>query len=338
MSTSLQFFQRVATALTRGPVAIATVIHTNGSTPREVGAKLMLASDGDAWGTIGGGAGEAKVLRQAQTVLQTGQPQTVAIDLSGAPHREIQGICGGHMQVWVARWQGERAISIAQQIVESLTRGTAVTLTLPLNAEESPTVAPVEPHTVTAIHSPEQFQETLLPSPLLLIVGAGHCGIQLAQVAHLAGFRIMVQDERPEWASPDNFPQAEQLFHEPIGKVMGAIAHYSQLYAALVTRGIDYDLPALQALITRQPPCTYLGMIGSQKRVTKALQALQSQGIDSRQIPTLHAPIGLDIGALTPEEIAISICSELIMVRRGGTGQPLSVSAKATLVRSAGTH
>ncbi len=99
-----------------------------------------------------------------------------------------------------------------------------------------------------------------------------------------------------------------------MGEVMGAISHHLQLYAALVTRGIDYDLPALKALITRQPPCTYLGMIGSQKRVIKALQALQSEGIDPQQLPALHAPIGLDIGALTSEEIAISICSELIMV------------------------
>ncbi|WP_204138252.1 XdhC family protein [Halomicronema sp. CCY15110] len=327
MSTSLQFFQRVAAALTRGPVAIATVIHTNGSTPREVGAKLMLAASGETFGTIGGGAGEAKVLQQAQTVLQTGQAQAVTVDLSGAPHREIQGICGGHMQVWVARWVGEEAIAIVQHIIQTLESGQAVTLTTVLNAAAPPTVATANDADPSAPweSSPERFQETLLPSPLLLIVGAGHCGIQLAKVAHLAGFRILVQDDRPEWASPDNFPQAERLFHGPISEVVGAIAHHSQLYAALVTRGIDYDLPALQALATRQPPCTYLGMIGSQKRVTKALQALQFQGIDPQQVSNLYAPIGLDIGALTPAEIAISICSELIMVRRGGTGQPLSL-------------
>ncbi len=324
MSTSLQFFQRVAAALTRGPVAIATVIHTNGSTPREVGAKLLLTADGETVGTIGGGAGEAKVLRHAQTVLQTGQAETVSVDLSGAPHREIQGICGGQMQVWVTRWQGADAIAIAQQIVESLERGTAITLILPLQAGETPTVTTADSTELAITLSPERFQETLLPSPLLLIVGAGHCGIQLANVAHLAGFRIMVQDDRPEWANSENFPQAERLFHEPMSEVLGAIAHHSQLYAALVTRGIDYDLPALKVLITRQPSCTYLGMIGSQKRVTKALQALQSEGFDPYSFSALHAPIGLDIGALTPEEIAISICSELIMVRRGGTGDSLS--------------
>lgn len=325
MSTSLQFFQRVATALTRGPVAIATVIHAQGSVPREVGAKLMLCTHGETFGTIGGGAGEAKVLRQAQAVLQTGQAQAVQVDLSGAPNREIQGICGGYMQVWLVRW-GEEEIAIAQQIVTALERGQAVTLTLPLTADGRPIVAD------SSSLTPGQFCETLLPSPLLLIVGAGHCGIQLAKVAHLAGFRIMVQDDRPEWASADNFPQAAQLFHKPMSQVMGAISHHSQLYAALVTRSIDYDLPALKALSTRQPPCTYLGMIGSQKRVFKALQALQSEGIDPQQLPALHAPIGLDIGALTPEEIAISICSELIMVRRGGTGQPLSDHAKTTSV------
>ena len=324
MSTSLHFFQRVAAALTRGSVAIATVIHTNGSTPREVGAKLMLCEHGDTFGTIGGGAGEAKVLRQAQMVLQTGQAQIVMVDLSGAPNREIQGICGGQMQVWVARWQGEDAIAIAQQIVESLERGTAITLTVPLQAGELPMVSSADFTAMASAPAAECFQETLLPSPLLLIVGAGHCGIQLAKAAHFAGFRIMVQDDRPEWASPENFPQAERLFHGSMGEVVEAIAHHSQLYAALVTRGIDYDLPALKALITRQPSCTYLGMIGSQKRVNKALQVLQAEGVDPDAFPALHAPIGLNIGALTPEEIAISICSELIMVRRGGTGDSLS--------------
>ena len=329
MSTSLQFFERLAAALTGGPVAIATIIQATGSVPREVGAKLLLGHDGRTFGTIGGGAGEDKVLQHAQTVLQTGQAQAVDVDLSGAPHRDIQGICGGHMQVWVARWQGESAIALTQQIVQSLQQGQTVTLTTPLEPDTLPglTTAANPPTPPANIPSPV-FTETLQPLPLLLIVGAGHCGIQLAKVAHLAGFRIMVQDERTDWASPDNFPQAERLFHEPMAKVVGAIADHSQLYAALVTRGIDYDLPALKALITRQPPCVYLGMIGSQKRVHKALQALQAEGINPAKIPALYAPIGLDIGALTPEEIAISICSELIMARRGGTGQSLSVNTK----------
>ncbi|MEM9116797.1 MAG: XdhC family protein [Cyanobacteria bacterium P01_F01_bin.56] len=328
MSTSLQFFEQLAVALSRGPVAIATIIQATGSVPREVGAKLLLCEDGQTVGTIGGGAGEAKVLQQAQTVLKTGQAQAVAVDLSGAPHRDIQGICGGHMQVWVARWQGESAIALAQQIVQSLQRGQTVTLNTPLKSDTFPVLTVLNSPLSPPAASPSPlFTETLHPLPMLLIVGAGHCGIQLAKVAHLAGFRIMVQDDRTEWANSDNFPQAERLFHEPMSEVVKAIAHHSQLYAALVTRGIDYDLPALKALITRQPPCTYLGMIGSQKRVHKALQALQAEGINPAEIPALYAPIGLDIGALTPEEIAISICSELIMVRRGGTGKPLSVKA-----------
>ncbi len=335
MSTSLQFFRQLAAALIRGPVAIATVIQTNGSVPREVGAKLMLSADASPMGTIGGGAGEAKVLQLAQTILITGQAQAVTVDLSGAPHREIQGICGGQMQVWVARWQGEAAIAIAQAIVQSLEQGKAITLTTPFSPTALPDLMQAEAsghQPGTAESSSPSFCETLQPLPLLLIVGAGHCGIQLAKVAHLAGFRIMVQDDRPEWANTDLFPQADQLFHGPMSEVMGAIAHHSQVYAALVTRGIDYDLPALQALLTRQPPCQYVGMIGSQKRVNKALQAIQAEGIEREQLQRLYAPIGLDIGALTPEEIAISICSELIMVRRGGTGDPLSAHTRKTLM------
>jgi xanthine dehydrogenase accessory factor len=332
MSTDLQFYQNLAEALTQGPVAIATVIHTIGSVPREVGARLMLRADGHTLGTIGGGAGEANVLQQAHTVLVTGHKQLVNIDLSGAAHRDTQGVCGGQMRVWLERWQGDTAIAIARRIVHQLHQGQPIQLITPLSQDHGPTLAAVHdgstpaPATIDAC-----FQETLQPQPVLLIVGAGHCGIQLAKVAHLVGFRIMVQDDRPTWANPLNFPEAERLFHGPLTAVMEVLDGYHQLYAALVTRGIDYDLPALKALLNRHLPCAYIGMIGSQKRVSRVLEAVRAEGVEPAQLQALYAPIGLDLGALTPEEIAVSICSELILHRRGGSGQPLSLATRMAL-------
>jgi xanthine dehydrogenase accessory factor len=154
------------------------------------------------------------------------------------------------------------------------------------------------------------------------IVGAGHCGEQLAKTAHLVGFEIIVQDDRPEWANQERYPQAKQILNQPIQEAIAPLANYSELYAALVTRGYQYDLEALMALLQRPIPCRYIGMIGSTKRVRQALNALQQSGI-CPNLP-IHAPIGLDIGALTPAEISVSITAELILVRRGGTGRPLS--------------
>ena len=172
------------------------------------------------------------------------------------------------------------------------------------------------------------FVEILTPPPLLLIVGAGHVGEQLAKVAYGIGFQIAVQDDRPEWANATRYAIASKIFTEPIETVLEKFKGHSDFYVGLVTRGYQYDLEALQVLLkyhlTKQINCRYLGMIGSKKRVRLVLQAIAQTGFSFQTFPNLYAPIGLDIGALTPEEIAVSIAAELILVRRGGTGKPLS--------------
>jgi xanthine dehydrogenase accessory factor len=313
-------FQQLAQVLEYGPAVLATVAAVKGSVPREVGAKLVVDAKGQAFNTIGGGAGEARVLHQAQEVLKTGEKQFVDIDLSGSPHRQTQGVCGGHMRVWLERWQGDVAKGLAQQILRRLQAGHVVTLVTPLDQVNAPYLAeaPVQIDSATA------FVETLQPPPTLLIVGAGHVGIQLAKVAHLIGFQIVVQDERPEWANAEHYPQASQILVEGIEGAIASLAHYQSLYAALVTRGYTYDLAALQSLLKRSIPCCYIGMIGSEKRVKQVYGAIAQAGISKEKLAAIYGPIGLDIGALTPEEIAVSIGAELIMVQRGGTGRSLS--------------
>jgi xanthine dehydrogenase accessory factor len=316
---SLDWCHQLAQALETGDAILATVIDQKGSVPREKGAKMIVCADGRIFNTIGGGAGEAKVIRQAMQVLKTGEKQLVEIDLSGAAHREIQGICGGMMQVWVERWSGKTAIALIQQILTQLQSGQPVTLVTPFDQARSPYLAQ-KPD----LAPEEAFIETLQPPPMLLIVGAGHVGEQLAKVAHLIGFQIAVQDDRPEWANTQRYPQAALIMNEPIETAIEQLSHQAQLYAALVTRGYQYDVDALLALIHRSLPCRYIGMIGSEKRVRSAYQAIGKRGISPDKLHSIYAPIGLDIGALTPEEIAVSIGAELILVRRGGTGHPLS--------------
>lgn len=305
------FDRQFAEVLETMPAVLATVIQTQGSVPREVGAKMLICADGRILGTIGGGAGEAKVIQQARLILETGHKQWVEIDLTGVPHRETQGICGGTMRVWLERWQGERSLALVRQMMTLLESGQAVSIVTPFD-DRSPYLSQ---------DCPEQaFIETQCPAPTLLIVGAGHCGIQLAKVADLVGFQVIVQDDRAEWANADLYPQA-RVAHGAIDQVVDELADHTELYAALVTRGYQYDLAALKALLNRKLPCRYLGMIGSEKRVRKVYQTLE---IEPEKLRSIYAPIGLEIGALTPEEIAVSICAELIMVRRGGTGRSLS--------------
>ncbi|MDX2244775.1 MAG: XdhC/CoxI family protein [Leptolyngbyaceae cyanobacterium bins.302] len=330
----ISFYRQLAAALHQGSVVVATIVRTQGSVPREVGAKMFVDRTGKIVGTIGGGAGEAKVIQQAKRVLATGEKQLVAIDLSGATHRETQGICGGMMQVWLERWQGNTAIALVQHLLSQLETGQEITLVTPMQQArsphlqtqaESPPPTP-NPHSPTPNPQPpipDPFTETLSPPPTLLVVGAGHCGIQLAKVADLIGFQVIVQDDRPEWATIDHYPQARILMGT-IADAVDRLALHTHLYAALVTRGYAYDLEALTLLLQREIPCVYIGMIGSRKRVCQVFQAAEQKGITPETLQRVHAPIGLDIGALTPEEIAVSIGAELILVRRGGTGRPIS--------------
>ncbi len=281
---------------------------------------MILCADGRTFSTIGGGAGEAKVIHQAMTVLATGEKQFVEIDLSGAPQRETQGICGGTMQVWLERWSGEGAIALIKQILDLLKSGQIATLVIPFASEELPYLLPQTAALPNLTHA---FIETLQPPPTLLVVGAGHVGEQLAKVASLIGFQIAIQDDRPQWANAERYPQASIVFNTPIASAVAQLASCHQLYAALLTRGYHYDLEALEVLLKRHPPCHYIGAIGSEKRVRQVHQAMETR-IPQSQLRSLYAPIGLDIGAMTPAEIAVSICAELILVCRGGTGRSLS--------------
>lgn len=313
------WFQDLAASLQIGAAVLATVTAVDGSVPREVGAKLVLDAQGTVRGTIGGGAGEAKVIQLAQQVWQTGDKQFVDVDLSGAPQRQVQGVCGGQMQVWVERWQGEAAIALITQICALLKAGQSVQLVTPIASNCSPYLLLLKDFPPA-----DGMVEILQPPPTLLIVGAGHVGIQLATVAALIGFQVVVQDDRPEWANASRYPQASQIF---VGSIASALAHlvdHPQLYAALVTRGYQYDLEALDQLLQRAIPCAYIGMIGSHKRVRQVYRAIAQGGMPTNKLHSIYAPIGLDIGALTPAEIAISISAELILVRRGGTGRSLS--------------
>lgn len=308
----MSIFEQLRTILTKEAAVLATVIKVKGSVPREVGAKMIITSDGRIFSTIGGGAGEAKVIDLAILALKSNQKQLVEIDLSGTPGRDTQGICGGIMQVWLEPWFPDGGMTLADKISTTLKAGHQVTLITPLDGHSSPYLSP----TTETLASTPSFTETLEPPPLLLIVGGGHVGEQLAKVAYSIGFQIIVQDERPNWCSLERYPQAVKIFNQPINEVIRELDTHTQLYAALVTRGYQYDLEALAALLKRETPCQYIGMIGSKKRVNQVYQVLESKGISSKQLDSIYAPIGLEIGALTPEEIAVSIAAELILVRR----------------------
>jgi xanthine dehydrogenase accessory factor len=161
----------------------------------------------------------------------------------------------------------------------------------------------------------EVFIEPLDPTPHLYIIGAGHIGQHLARVAHLAGFRVHVVDDRVKFSNTDRFPDAVEVLVEEIPAWVGSADIPPGAYVVVVTRGHRDDFEAMRALGGRE--CRYIGMIGSRAKVHKITTALEDAGVDRGWLGRIHAPIGFRIGAVTPEEIAISIAAELIAVRRG---------------------
>ncbi len=157
--------------------------------------------------------------------------------------------------------------------------------------------------------------DPLLPDPHLYIIGAGHVGHELARMAGPAGFRLHVVDDREKFANRERFPDATSVIVDDIPTWLARTTLPSSAYVVVVTRGHRHDLDALRALAPR--PLRYLGLIGSRAKVKRIYDVLVEEGVQIEQLEHVHAPIGLDIGAVTPQEIAVAIVAELIAVRRG---------------------
>lgn len=159
------------------------------------------------------------------------------------------------------------------------------------------------------------YIEPIEPSPELFVVGAGHVGFHLANLAHEVGFRVHVVDDREKFANAERFPNAVEVVTEDIPAWIARANIPQHAYVVVVTRGHNNDLDAIRALAPRE--IRYLGLIGSRAKVARIYDALTGEGFKASQLTEIHAPIGLDIGAVTPQEIAVSIMAELVAVKHG---------------------
>ena len=159
------------------------------------------------------------------------------------------------------------------------------------------------------------YIEPLEPAPRLYLVGAGHVAFHVAKLAHQVGFRTHVLDDREKFANQERFPDAAEVIVDSIPDWLARAELPAHAYAVIVTRGHRHDLDALRALAGRE--LRYLGLIGSRAKIARIYEALTDDGLSPGRLAHVHAPIGLDIGAVTPQEIAVSIVAELIGVRHG---------------------
>ncbi len=166
------------------------------------------------------------------------------------------------------------------------------------------------------------FHEVVEPQPTLLIIGAGHIAVPLARMGKLLAFEVVVLDDREKFANLERFPDADQVIAADFGETLANFRITRGTYIVIITRGHQYDEQALIEVL--DSPAPYIGLIGSRRRVQAVRNNLADMGIDVAKFDRVRAPIGLEIGAETPEEIAVSIIAEIVAVRRGGRGLPMS--------------
>ncbi len=342
------------------PVVQATVIQTRGSTPRKEGSTMLVRADGTLLGTIGGGCGEAGVIQKAKLSLLDGQTREELADLTEAISTDSEAVCGGTLRVFIEPWQptperiglahllGElsqcrQEVVLHQVVVDAGPHsrvgqrlildpaGEALYSDLPPGLEPPP-VPRDRPHQLKTVGERQVYTERWNPAPCLVIVGAGHIAEPLEQVGRMTGFRTVVVDDRRLFANRERFPQADQVVCGPILDVCRQIELSPHHYFVLVTRGHTLDMDALRVLIDRREPVAYIGMIGSKRRVGAVFELLEKEGYGRELFGHVYAPIGLNIGAETPAEIAVSVLAEVISVRRRVNDETVS------LVRISGVH
>ncbi|MCE7872871.1 XdhC/CoxI family protein [bacterium CPR1] len=345
----------------RRAVAVATVVRAWGSTPREVGAKMLVDADGSIAGTIGGGCGEAEVWQEAQEVLTDGRTREVHVDLTEALDTDDGKVCGGRLDVLVDLWSPEHKhlSELIRRLTGGLEQGGTVAVLTRLGPSGPPawkSPRPTDPragerllylssgelhgtlgapeldaellsrlpgrgHRVESVGGVDVFVELLEAPAELIIAGAGHIARPLTRMATLCGYEVTVVDDREAFAAPRWFPEAARVICRPFAEVFEGLEVTARTHIVLVTRGHKHDEECLRAVLHR--PWAYLGMIGSRRRTGAVLADLAREGVCDKLLARIHAPIGLDIGAETPEEIAVAILAELIKVRRGGQAASL---------------
>lgn len=177
---------------------------------------------------------------------------------------------------------------------------------------------------IEGVGSFELYLEVRRPIRELVVVGAGHVAQPMAHLGAVLGYRVIVLDDRPDFATRERFPDAHRLVRASFSDPFADVPLHERSHLLLVTRGHKYDYDCLVRALHMDPAPAYIGMIGSRRRVRATFVQLVDEGFTREDLTRIHAPVGLDIGAETPEEIAVAVAAELVLLDRGGVGTPLS--------------
>jgi xanthine dehydrogenase accessory factor len=316
-------------------LVLATIVAAEGSTPQVVGASAIFSAAGLVAGTVGGGLLEARVEAVAREALGDLTARLVSIRLDADPSDMEGAICGGMARVLVDPEPG-RYREVFQQALDAIRGRGSGYLAAGMEPVEGDRVAvkrlwiksgsipPVPPGFSDREHrrglgaemdrNRYVYAEYVQPLPRLVIAGAGHVGKAVARLGRLLDFAVTVIDDRAEFANAENLPDADTIILADIGEAIRTIEDRCDDHFVIVTRGHQKDAEALRAVFVK--PAVYVGMIGSKQKIEiMRREFLRNGWATAEEWARVHAPIGLDIGSKTVDEIAVSIAAELVLVR-----------------------
>jgi xanthine dehydrogenase accessory factor len=318
-------------------VAIATVVERRGSAPRDPGASLALNDRGEIAGSVTGGCVEPSVIREAQEVLDGGEARVREYGITDDQAFEVGLACGGTVGILVAKLD----LSLLPELDEAVRADRPAALTMAatgsklgeqhvhdvadgpvarLLANGESALADVDGETV--------FVHALAPRPAMIIFGAIDHAAALARVGKLLGYRVTVCDARSAFVTPERFPEADELVVEWPDSFLERTQVDERTVICVLTHDEKFDVPAVIAAL--ETPAVYIGAMGSKVTTADREERLRAEGVDDAGIARIHAPIGLAIGARSPEEVAVAIGAEVVeataLARRRATDESGAVS------------
>ena len=331
------------------PAAMATLVSATGSNSKKLGARMLVDASGRILGAVTiGGCVDARVIESADQVIASRQAKLLDIEVDDNEAVAIGLTCGGNVQVAVEPVNAKESatLDVYRRASALLADGKTVVVVSRLDArpghllvadggvragslgasaidreaasQASQLLSSGESGVATIQESGAEtklFFERLTPSLTLLIVGAGEIGIALARLARTAGMRVVVIDGRDRFATRDRFPDADAIEVGMPSEIISRRSVGTNDAVVLIAHDYKYELPVLREVLRR--PAAYIGLLGSKKRGAAVRQMLTEEGFVADELARIHSPIGLNIGAKTPAEIAVSILAEVIAARAG---------------------
>lgn len=325
-----------------GAGALASIARRRGSLPMSATAKLLVTASGARIGTVGGGCLEAEVIERAMDVLERRVPALSTHSLNNELAGDYGLTCGGTAEIFIEPVYPDPVLAAAWNeataIVARAERGVMVTA---LDWSEGPRKiartrrtgdagsiadgALVNAAATLSAYADEPkwlgdfLVEPIVGRPRVVIFGAGHVGARVGEVASLAGWHVTIVDDRADFADARRLPSADRVVTCEFHDVLSASRFDADTYVVIATRGHQHD--AVIAGQVAPLPLRYLGMLGSRRKAALTAKQLREWGVTVESIERIHGPVGLSIGADTPEEIAVSIVAEMIAVRRTGSAR-----------------